>query len=313
MMRCPLCQAQVPEVVGAASQVCPQCGAEVPVEAVARPVAVRPDNSGALRRAVRTVFQDYGAWVLLYLPLAVLALGVELLGLLATGYEGTAPTEASARAILVATALPFIVLQFGLGAAFLGVGAAVTARAVEEGRKVRPMDGLALLRARAPALLGAGLIYVAVLLAGAIPLVVPMFFFLHRYLWTTALVAEGASPGQAFAESRELARRPGMKATTLVIVLAWLSVVIVRYSVGAMLAPWFGGGEMGATIGGALVAIPLLPFVPALVGSCLVAVRGKPTAASVACPGCSRPIGYVATGSPQTLTCGHCGRTGTVR
>lgn len=329
MMRCPLCQAQVPEVVGASSQVCAQCGAEVPVEAAPVVAPSRADNAGAVSRAFRAVFQDYGAWLALYMPFALLALAVEVAGLLATGFDGTTPTAPGEVAILVAVTLPFLVLQFGLGAAFMGVGAAVTAAAVLEGRRVRPRDGLAIVRARGPLLLGAGATFVAVLFAGAIPLVVPAFFFLHRYLWTTAFVAEGRSPGEAFAASRGLAMRPGMKATTFVIVLAWLAVILVRYSLGALVAQSFGGvcgeagvasscGELLTAVASAVVGIPLLPFVPALVGSCLVAARADaggatPVSASVACPGCGRPVAYVPAAGPQVVTCGHCGRAGTVR
>lgn len=337
-MRCPLCQAAVPEVIGAATQVCPQCGAETPAAAAPEATPARPDRAAALRLAFGAVRRHYLTWLALYLPLAVLALAVEVSGILAARAAGYGPTpveDPRRAAVLVLLWLPFALVEQAFAVAFLGVGAALTARAAT-GARIRAADGVALLRARGASVLGAAAVFVLVVVAAVAIAALPAgivsiasvdlavvvalslswipFVFVHRYLWTTAFVAEGDGPGRAFQRSRGLARRPGMRAMTLTVVLGALAVGLARYGAGSLLAPLLGDGDIALAVATALVGIPFLPVVPALVGSCLVAARATaPKAgASVACPSCGEPISYVATGAPQRLVCGRCGRTGTV-
>ncbi|HLE97428.1 MAG TPA: hypothetical protein VI997_08675 [Candidatus Thermoplasmatota archaeon] len=370
MIKCPVCGSAIPQVHGASAQVCPRCGAEVDTpdegqgqaqaQARGRAQGVPRDTAGAAARAVRIVVADYPGWLALYAPFALLALVVEVVGILAVqaaGWSGSVPTDPVRVALVVAVTLPFVVLEYGVGAAFLGVGAAVASRKAQDLRlgaapRVRAIEGVRILRERAVPLLGAGVVLVAVLFAGLLLLVVPAVFFVHRYLWTTAFVARGRGVGDAFRASHDLAAERRTKAYTAVIVLAWVGVFLVRVTGEIVLGPVLGEGDVWGAVGAAIVAFPLLPVVPALVGSLLAEAEGvapkaaapvvverptppapataraapvgtapparratsvPPARRAVRCPGCGTAVPFTPTGAPVRVTCPRCGRTGVVR
>lgn len=89
MLECPVCQGEVPEVLGAPEQRCPHCrarltrgdaGTIIPGPATEQPPSTRADAAGALRAGFGTWLANFGAFTAFWLVPSLVTAGTTLLG-----------------------------------------------------------------------------------------------------------------------------------------------------------------------------------------------------------------------------------------
>jgi hypothetical protein len=336
VLRCPDCGRDVPEVLGAQTQECPHCGAEVAIhEAMgAADGSGVVDAAGAAAEAFRFARRHYGAVLLLWVP----ALVVDVAATLAISYyqsshglpQDVATATLAQQLALLGIALPLLFLTFVLKLAlFAPVGGHVLDRtgATPPGRSALAATVRSPLR-----LLALGLVLALLCTAGFFLLLVGLLVFYHWFQFAPVALADRQKGiGDAFDASRRFAKERRALGFTALSFFVLLGVVaadqVLEWGGGrALAALGLTGPWPEAIVGGVALWLvtPIMAILPAAYWALATRAPAQPAPAAsgaatpalafrtTKCPQCGTLIPYAATGAPVDVECPVCQRKGRV-
>ncbi|MFA5862846.1 MAG: hypothetical protein WDA16_14230 [Candidatus Thermoplasmatota archaeon] len=336
MRTCEQCGRSFAEVLGAPEQTCPQCG-HAHNEAHGSFAAPEPvDPVSAARTALRLFGKHWGALMVLWLPVVLVTLCAQAL---VTAYDEAQGITPDLGAMSVAQSLQYlgVALPAALVATMVELGMwVVIAAFVLEREGVASPGSLRRVMRSPTKVLGLGMLLTLSFFVGLVLLVVPFFFFLHRFAYAPAAAADGNTVQGALAASSAFAKERRTLGFTALIVLVWIVLVIIGLVLSAPEQALFklvGVPEAYAEAFAPVIASwPLAPFLPLLPASYWAIARKQPAAAAAVpapagavvptsaaerfrttkCPQCETLVPYTATGGPVDITCPVCGRQGRV-
>ncbi|HVL47357.1 MAG TPA: hypothetical protein VM889_02240 [Candidatus Thermoplasmatota archaeon] len=342
MLDCPRCGGRVPEVHGAATQVCPACGHESSTPASPPEAEFHAENAvdpwTAVKAGLGAAARHYPKYLLFWLPMALLGTVVVLASATVPAPSPPAEGEAPDTAALVRYAgvlVPLALVEELMFIAFFGASAVLTARALEDGREVRTSEAFETLVKRLPRLLLLGLLVVAFVIGAAIPSLLvaalvanalgggPEIAFLVAllvlgpvYLWLAsrllfAPAAAALSSRSAVASlrhGRDLAVAARTIGFALLVVLAWVALFFAARAVSgfALETMRFATGFAPTPEAVDVAALPFqwlaAPFVPAMVTAYYVLLVRPPPAPAGAASPVPRAARFRMTRCPACAT-----------
>ncbi|HWG91777.1 MAG TPA: hypothetical protein VNZ52_13085 [Candidatus Thermoplasmatota archaeon] len=318
MLTCPVCQGEVPEVLGAPEQRCPHCRAVLLASGgVATPVSAEEneplgpteaDAAGALRQGFGVWLQNLGAFTAFWLVPALVTAATTLIGYALGLGEITGDTGEDWR--FYAVSIPLGFLDFVTSLFFVGGVAGMVAEAKDRGYAslahgyrtlaqhgdrlftMAVLVGGLMLLALALILLpaayftygepttGVGILLLLFLIVADIP----GFLILYWFLFAIPIAALHPEwpPGRAFRESRAFAQRNRTIGFTFALVLLLIGTAVVSYLLTRTLnlgLQFSGGTGLPGPMLEALTA-----FVAALLASVLPVLISVHYLGSVAVP-----------------------------
>lgn len=327
MIDCPACGRAFPAVEGATEQTCPHCGHEFGTFLkgdLPRPPA---DPAAAAAAGFRIFVKRYPSFLLLWLPVLLVDVAVEL-SLQAYGNRVGLPTDlaqvdAATALRYLGVGVPLYLAFYAVQLAFFAVIAAhVLDHAAGEG-------GTATLRAtlaKPGALLGLGLVLMLAYLGGLVLLIIGAVVFFHWYQFAPAALADRRrGVVDALQASRRFAKERRTFGFTALVLFVAFALAIVWAVLSAAGGAIFGGAPLARILVGALASWLLTPLVAILPAAYWAiaqhapppdpgAPQGPPAERfrTTKCPQCGTLVPYEASDGPVEVACPVCGRKGKV-
>lgn len=324
----------MPEVLGADTQECPHCGAEVAssTSAVPEPRTMVDAAAGAAA-ALRVARTSYLAALLLWIP----ALVVDVAASLGISYyqssHGIPPDVAAIddaqRLELLGVGVPLLALTFLLKLALFAPTAGLV---LDRMGVTREGSALASAARRVLAILALGAILLLLYVVGTLLALVGLIVLYHWFQFAPAAFADrrggvtdalGAS--RRFAQER---RAYGFTALSFFALFAAIVLDLVLNAGGNMLMRALLPQDWSDAIVGSValwLVTPFLAILPAAYWGLATRAPAPPAApdaeapapapralATTKCPQCATLIPYTPTGAPVDVTCPVCGRKGKV-
>ena len=293
---------------------------------------MRVDPAGAAARGFALFARRYPSFLLLWLPILVLNVAVEL-ALQAYGAGLGITPNVPLSQLDVSTGLRYLGVGVPLYLAFVAVElaffAVIAAHVLDH---VGESGATQTLRAtlRMPgALLGLGVVLMLAFLGGIVLLVVGAVVFFHWYQFAPAALAQRRQGVvDALGASRRFAKERRTFGFTALVLFVAVGVAVLSALIAAVVAAGLAAiGASGDWVGivvSALASWALVPLVAVLPASYWALAQNAPIAQSevpsmpaerartTKCPQCGTLVPYEATGTAVDVTCPSCGRQGKV-
>ncbi len=225
--------------------------------------------------------------------------------------------------------LPFAVFEAfidtAINLAFAGAAAVIVYRHAR-GKPVGLRDALQSFSVNGGTVLVTAIIMSAILLGGLVLLVIPLFIFLHWFLFAPAIAAiEGTSVSDALGDSRAFAQGNRTVAYMFIVLGFVLGLNLVAGAVTNVISNV--DVAIGLAVGSAIHDF-LNPIVGAVAAGLYVlhkeqqAQAARPRSATIArpmgaqttrCPACGTDVLFHYKGEPVAISCPTCGKSATVR
>lgn len=341
MRTCERCNRGYAEVLGASEQRCPHCG-QAHTEPAASFAAPEPvDPVSAAKTAFRLFGRHWGKLMLLWLPVVLVTLLVQL-GVTAYDEQQGISPDLAATNLTQSLRYLGVALPAALVASTVDLGMWVVIAAFVLEREGVAAEGTLRRVMRSPGvILGMGVLLTLSFFVGIVLIILPFFFFLHRFAFAPAALAQGGRVPEAFGASSAFARSRKSYGFTALMVLVWIALFLVETLLSAPEQALFrligvpkAYAEAIAPVFASWPLAPLLPLLPASYWAiaAAAAAAGAPAGAittttptstttpgraaerfrTTKCPQCATLVPYTATGEPVDITCPVCGRKGRV-